>query len=90
MPRKIIAIWDKVANDVGGQLVMFNHDAPAIRFFEDVYTGNRSVSEHAADYQLVELGVLDDDGTIIAGKRVILEGSTLDEIKKAQNKEALT
>lgn len=76
MPRKIIAIIDTLSNDVAGQLMLFPHDAPAIRFFGDVATHPESqVAKHIEDYQLVQLGILDDDCSIITDRRILITGS---------------
>lgn len=76
MPRKIIAIIDNVANDVVGPIQLMYHDAVAIRFFGDVASHPESaIGRHIHDYTLVELGILDDDLTIISARRTILTGS---------------
>lgn len=74
--KKIIAIQDDLANDLAGPVILIRHDAEAIRYFGDVASHPESqVGRHVEDYQLVELGVLDDDLTIISGKRTILTGA---------------
>lgn len=83
MPRKLIAIVDLIAQDIAGQPIIFAHDAPAIRFFEDVYDGNQSLKAHAADYELRELAVLEDDLTLTPTNRVIITGTTLAAIKES-------
>lgn len=77
MPKKIIAIIDTVANDIAGPLHIMQHDAVAIRFFGDVASHPESqIGKHIDDYQLVQLGILDDDMSIITDKRIILTGTT--------------
>lgn len=67
MPRIITVVHDTVANEVVGGAQMFNHTAPAIRFFGDL-AGRRdtAVGLHVEDYQLVSLGTVEitDDGRI--------------------------
>lgn len=76
MPKKIIAIIDTVANDIAGPLHIMQHDAVAIRFFGDVASHPEGqIGKHIEDYQLVELGILDDDLSIIADKKIILTGA---------------
>ena len=77
MRKQIIAIWDNVAEDIAGQLLLFPHEAPAIRFFTDVATmPDSQVARHVADYDLVRLGYLEEDGTITPGGReTILTGA---------------
>lgn len=54
---KIYAVWDRKAEDfVGGQysLMMFKHDAPAVRFFGDMCVDPKSVmGQHPEDFDLV-------------------------------------
>lgn len=83
MPRMIIAIEDRLANDVAGAFVVFNADAAAIRFFGDVVENNKALKDHIEDYQLVQYGVLDADMTIISERRIIVSGSAY---KAAQQK----
>jgi hypothetical protein len=71
----IIAIEDRLANDVAGAFVVFKADAPAIRFFGDVIENNPALKSHIEDYQLVQYGVLDDDMTIISERRIIISGA---------------
>lgn len=84
MPRKLIAIIDLVAQDIAGQPLVFAHDAPAIRFFEDVYDGNQSLKAHADDYELRELALIEDDLSLTPSTRVIITGSTLAAIKNTK------
>lgn len=85
MPRKLIAIVDLVANDFAGQPVIFAHDAPAIRFFEDVYNGNHSLKAHASDYELREIATIDDETLqLTPSSRVLITGGTLQAIYEAK------
>jgi len=85
--RKIIAIIDTVALDIAGPLQLHQHEATAIRMFGDVAADphpNNNIRNHIEDFQLVELGILDDDLTIIAGRRVIMTGSQYAAARDAQ------
>lgn len=76
MSKKIIAIIDTLAGENIGPLLMFRADAPAIRFFSDAANDQQTpISKHVEDYELVELGVLNDKNEIVPGKRVIITGA---------------
>lgn len=76
MAKIICAIVDNVANDIAGPLQTFNHTAQAIRFFGDVaQTQDTLVAKHIHDHSLYQLGILDDDMSIITGKTLLLTGS---------------
>lgn len=65
--KRIYAIRDNVA-EAFGPLMTFPHDAPAIRAFSDVAADpNTQVGRHPSDFELVELGILDDQaGEVVA------------------------
>lgn len=79
MERKLCAIYDKVAEDIAGQPVLFKHDAPAIRFFEDVYNNNQQISQHPQDYDLICLATISEtmQTTAINPPVIIIAGSTI-------------
>lgn len=60
MNRKLYAILDVIANALG-PIMVFRHDAAAIRAFADILGNKESmVGRHIADHKLVCLGELDD------------------------------
>lgn len=64
---RIYALFDKLAASIVGGLHTFKHDAAAIRFFGDIAGDPKSfVAKHAADYDLLVLGTMDDQGVIDA------------------------
>lgn len=77
MPNKIFAIYDNVADSIIGGLHLHPHHAPAIRMFGDVATlPNSSIGLHPEDFDLLLLGVLNEDHTITPCKEIILAGAT--------------
>lgn len=76
--KLIYAVRDVVAGSIIGMLQMFPHDAPAIRFFGDVLSmPDSQLGKHPADYELIELGSVEDFGTVDGKEcpRVVLTGS---------------
>lgn len=77
MHKQIFAVYDNVAEAILGGLHLFPHKAPAIRMYSDIATMQDSqVARHPNDFDLLLLGVIDEDGTIIATKEIILTGAT--------------
>lgn len=83
--RKLYAIWDKTAQDLAGQnmVYLFPHDAPAVRMFIDVAQQQGTiVHAHPQEFDLICLGELthNDDQTlpyILQGTRVVLTGAAM-------------
>lgn len=80
--KTIYAIRDRIAHDLAGYfpLVVFRTDAQAVRYFGDSMAGEKSaIAAHPDDYELIECGKLDDDGTITGypKPRVVITGSDL-------------
>lgn len=76
MNKKIYAIYDTMAQAITGPLWTFGHDAAAIRTFNDLASDNRTeIAKHPADYNLILLGELVDETTILPHSETILEGS---------------
>lgn len=86
--KQIYAVWDKVAQDLTGGLMLFSHDAPVIRIFTDGLADPQTMlNKHPADYDLVCLGFCDVvDGVPsvhgIALPRVVLSGAAWAEMQK--------
>ena len=84
VPKKIIAIIDNVAHDIAGQLTLHQHDTTAFRYFNDAMTHPDSyIGKHKEDFDLVQLGILDDDLTIIAQKEIMLTGKHWAEMQSS-------
>lgn len=77
----IYAIRDRIANDLAGTfpLVVMRTDGQAVRYFSDsLATPNSALGAHPQDYELIKLGTVNDDGTILAQKpEVIITGTAL-------------
>jgi hypothetical protein len=85
--RKIIAIIDTITEDITGPLFLFRHEAPAIRQFGDIAaTPNTALHAHIEDYNLVQLGVLDDETLEITPMRyTIITGEQWKAATEAAN-----
>lgn len=88
--RLIIAIVDTLANDLATNITLHTHEATAIRWWSDACRDPNSwLAQHLDDHQLVQLGVLDGDLTIMSEKRIILTGAQWRAMQEAQlSKEA--
>lgn len=80
--RKIYAIIDTVAKDLAGQfpLVCFRTDEQAIRYFGDSLAASpEKLQPHAADFNLLYLGKVDDEGALIPHEKpsVVITGAAL-------------
>lgn len=90
MARKIFAVYDlKSMTILGAVLMMHKHDAPAIRDFNDALSDDRGIfSKHPEDYNLLCLGDIDDEGSIIpAGPRVVLTGEAWASARNVSSQE---
>ncbi|WNK15124.1 MAG: nonstructural protein [Microvirus sp.] len=66
MRKKIFAVYDDVANEITGGLVMDNSNAPAIRAFHDALKMKDSqLATHPGDFRLIMLGEIDTTQGII-------------------------
>lgn len=76
--RRLIAIIDKVTNDIVGPIMLHRHSAPAIRVFDTVARmDNSQVGQHIQDHELWQLAELDDDTLeITANKILIITGTS--------------
>lgn len=80
----VYAIRDKVAESIGQQVWLFKADAAAIRFFHDVLSDVKSYpANHPDDYELLSLGMLDDDGSFMGAPMVIFTGTQWKQAKEA-------
>lgn len=78
MLKRIYAIYDNVAEAIIGGLHLHSNAAPAIRMFGDVaLMPNSSVQLHPSDFDLIQLGTIQEDGTITESTRtLVLTGAT--------------
>lgn len=80
----VYAIRDKVAESIGQQVWLFKADAAAIRFFHDVMSDPKSYpAQHPDDFDLMSLGLLDDDGSFMGTPQVIFSGTQWKQAKEA-------
>lgn len=84
MARKLMVVVDIVAKDVVGPVLYFQHNAPAIRFFTDAIQDETTpLSKHPADYELRQIGILDDNLTVTLHQETIVTGEqVLEQLKK--------
>lgn len=82
--KTIYAIRDRLSNDLVGQgmyiLFVFRTDTQAVRYFADAVLDEKSMlHKHAADFELIVLGQVADDGELLAGNQpnIIITGDTL-------------
>lgn len=79
----IYAIRDRLAQDLVGMqmytLFVFRTDQQAVRYFADSILDDKSVlAKHPADYELVHLGTIAEDGTITSERpRIVITGDAL-------------
>ena len=80
----VYAIRDKVAESIGQQVWLFKADAAAIRFFHDVLSDAKSYpAQDPDDYELLSLGILEDDGTFMGAPMVIFTGTQWKQARDA-------
>ena len=80
----LYVVFDRVAESVQGGVHCFPHDAVAVRFFRDVMDApDTSLSKHPADYDLLCLGSLDNDGPALVSlvTRTVLTGASIVAIR---------
>lgn len=78
MNNRLFAVRDKVANALIGTVWIMRHEAAAIRTFTDIASDPQSsINKHPADYELIELGELNETNNAIEPTtRVVLDGAT--------------
>lgn len=73
--EKMYIIYDTLAKATIGQVQLFRHDAAAIRFFNDVAQQKQTiVGQHPTDFELIALGIIDEEQNILALREVVLTG----------------
>lgn len=76
--RMVVAIIDKLANDIAGPLMLFRHPAPALRMWDDIANDqdpNNKVRKHLTDYEMKVIGHMDDETlTITPTDHLLMNG----------------
>lgn len=73
----IYAILDTVSEQIAGGLYLHKHEAAAVRFYADVASRpDTLVAKHPQDFNLVQLGYITHENTIIPEYKTVLLGST--------------
>lgn len=63
--RSLFIIYDLVAQNLIGQVVLERHPAPVIRLFHQLLADkNTQLAAHPKDYNVVHIGFIDDDGQL--------------------------
>lgn len=78
MIRKLYVIRDTVAMAAVSQIMMFPHDAVAVRSFSDIASDPQTnLSRHVDDHELMCIGELDDELCVILSTvaRLVLTGT---------------
>lgn len=74
--NNIYAIYDIVAQEMLAQVQLMKHDAVAIRFYQDVAQSKGSiVNQHPADFDLIRLGDIDEQGLINPHREIVMTGA---------------
>lgn len=80
----LYAIYDQLAGSIIGGVHLHKHDAPAVRFFNDVAEGpNSQIARHPEDFVLLRIGLISEDGYCDADRTVILEGKSWADMRAA-------
>lgn len=84
----LYAVRDVQADDIGGQVIVAKADAVAVRTFVDALSSQdpRSMmAKYPDDYELLELGAIQDDGRIEAleSPRSVLTGTQWRQTREA-------
>lgn len=89
MPRLIITVRDNVAQDTVGPIQLIRHEAQGVRYFSDIAVDPQTmVHRHVTDYDLVQLGVLQDDLTITPDQRIIITGAAWNAAQERTQQES--
>lgn len=77
--RSMYMVYDVKSRSTVGGIILESRDAPAIRAFHDALQpkNNTVLSEHPEDFQLLCVGVVDEQGQVIAAQEpaVIANGA---------------
>ena len=80
--KRLYGIYDRVAAELIGRamyiLLTFRTDEEAARYFADAINDNTTIlHKHPADYELLNLGSMDDQGNIDSEIRHVITGDAL-------------
>lgn len=95
MLKRIYAVYDSLAQEMFGPLIVMPNDAAARRFFQDAVTGEGSrIAEHPEDYSLHFLGELDTETGVLTsiatlgsgpfGVQIVSADFVLEQLKRRQ------
>lgn len=79
MNRILIAIIDNKSNEmVGNYIYIHKHLATAVRMFQDAASDQSSMlSRHIDDFDLVQLGDIDEDHKITPTREILITGKAM-------------
>lgn len=90
MLKTIFTIYDNVAQETVGPLMVSRHEAPIIREFYDLLASPTPnlVNKHPDDFELREIGEIDEEGGVQARKmRVVATGAVWAAINRKEAEE---
>lgn len=71
--RCLFVLYDKVAEAFLGHIIIERHPAPAVRLFSQVLADkNTSPGQHPADYELLQVGFIEDSGQILPCEPMVI------------------
>lgn len=77
--KNLYIIYDNVGEAFVGRILVFAHDAPAIRDFYDILAdpNPNPLNRHPDNYELRCIGAITDDGQLVtdAGSRTVTTGT---------------
>lgn len=84
--KRLYAVFDTVANDLVGGVMLDTHDAPVIRLFREMATRDGSkIAVHAKDMQLISLGEINENLEIKPHVQIIITGAKIAQESEAKN-----
>lgn len=73
--RNLYAIIDNKAEDIIGGIQIHRHEAAAVRMYNDVAnTEGTMLNKHPGDFDLVQLGHLDEKNQIVENYKMVMTG----------------
>lgn len=64
MDENVYTLYDRVAIARTGGLVVNRSDAAITRLFNDLLESDERMRNHADDYEIRKIGIIDDDGNL--------------------------
>lgn len=89
MTKGIYAVRDRVAQEIVGQILLFPHDAVAVRFFQELAEDqNTAIHRHLRDHDLIKCGTYDTQECsvegMLGGYTVILSGEAVAAMRETE------